>query len=239
MRGCLFTLLLGAVAVALVVTIGIPAVAAGALTAGIRTAGLQADDLTVTVASDPPTNLLGLKADRVRVRATHATFRGLGIGGMDVTLRGVSLVDRTADAVAGRLTDVTIANVGGQPLDLASVSLAGGGDTVTAQATIPGAQATTLIGDAISTNLGVTPTSVRLVAPDRVVVRTASQAVTARLSVNAGGDLVAVVEDGPLAGSSTTLLHAGEDVPMRLTAVTVTPAGDLRLDGDLTIGLLG
>ena len=239
MRGCLFTLLLGVIAIALVVTVGIPAVAAGALTAGIRSAGLQADDLTVNVISEPPTDLLGLKADRVRVRATHATFRGLGIGGMDVTLLGVSLIDRTADAVTGRLTGVTVANVGGQPLDLAAVLLAGGGDTVTAQTTIPGAEATTLIGDAISTGLGVTPTSVRLVSPDRVVMRVAAQTVTARLSVNAGGDLVAVVEGGPLAATSTTLLHAGEDVPMRLTAVTVTPAGDLRLDGDLTIGLLG
>jgi hypothetical protein len=238
-RGCLFTLLLGIVAIALIVTIGIPAVVAGALTAGIRTAGLQADDLTVDVSSEPPTDLLGLRADRVRVRATHATFRGLGIGGMDVTLLGVSLLDRTADSVAGRLTDVMMANVDGQSLDLASVSLAGGGDAITAQTTIPGRQAASLIGDAISTELDVTPASVQLVAPDRVVVKTAGQAVTARLSVDAGGDLVAVVQGGPLAGTSVTLLHAGADVPMRLTAVTVTPAGDLRLDGDLTIGLLG
>ena len=69
--------LAAAVAIAVVVTVGLPAVAAGVLTAGVTAAGLQADDTTVTVESDPPTDLLGLHADRVRVRATDATFRGL------------------------------------------------------------------------------------------------------------------------------------------------------------------
>ena len=80
MRGCLFTLLLGAIVIGLFVVVVLPAIAAGALTAGVEAAGLQSDDTIVTVSSDPPTDLLGLHADQVRIRATDATFRGLEIG---------------------------------------------------------------------------------------------------------------------------------------------------------------
>ena len=81
MRGCLFTLLLGAVAIALLVTIGLPQVYAGVLTGALSAAGLHADDTTVHVASDPPTDLLGLHADTVTVTATDATFRGMRMRG--------------------------------------------------------------------------------------------------------------------------------------------------------------
>ena len=57
------------------------------VTAAVTAAGLQADDTTVTVSSDPPTDLIGLHADRVRVRATDATFRDLAIGELDLVLR--------------------------------------------------------------------------------------------------------------------------------------------------------
>lgn len=238
MRGCLFVIALGAVVVAFAVVVGLPAVVAGALTAGVTAAGLQAADTTVTVTSDPPTDLVGLHADRVRIRATHATFRGLEIGALDVTLRDVAIVDRTAAVVDGRLADVVVPNVGGRPLALASIALSGGGDTVTAVTTIPAAQATTLIANAVEGDLGTRPSSVSIKAPDQATV-TLSIAVHARLSVTATGDLVARVMDGPAAGQEVTLLRGGEDLPIRLTGVTVTAAGDLRLSGELSVSLLG
>jgi len=70
MRGCLFTLLLGAAAVALLVTIGLPQVYAGVVTGALTAAGLHSDDTTVHVESDPPTDLLGFHADTVTVSAT-------------------------------------------------------------------------------------------------------------------------------------------------------------------------
>src|SRR3712207_6564173 len=133
MRGCLFTLLLAGVVGALVVVIGLPQVFAGLLTSGVTAAGLQADDTTVTVRSDPPTDLLGLHADVVRIRATDATYRELRIGALDVELRDVALGARTAGAVTGRLRDVTVATAGSRAVRLSSITIAGGADRVTAR----------------------------------------------------------------------------------------------------------
>ena len=238
MRGCLFVIALGVVTVALVVVVGLPALFAGVLTAGVTAAGLQSDDTTVTVTSDPPTDLVGLRADRVRVRATDATFRGLEIGALDVTLGDVAIVDRTAGSVDGRLTDVVVPNVGAREVRLTSITLGGGGEVVTATTTVEAAQAERLVGDALEAELGTRPASVTLTAPDRISVNVGG-AVHGRLSVTAAGDLVVTVSDGPTAGQSITLLRGGEDLPIRLTSVRVTAGGGMRLAGELAVGLLG
>ncbi len=236
MRGCLFTIGLAAVVVALVVFIGLPAVAAGVLTAGVKAAGLQADDITVSVSADPPWNLLSLHADRVRVRATSATFRGLHIGALDVTLLDASILDRSAASVAGRLTGVTVPNVAGQPLGLGAVNLAGGGGQVTATTTVAVADAQALVAAEVAsvTGAAVPASAVHLSAPDKVVVKSA-RLLTATLSVDGSGDLVATA-DGI---APVTLLRAGEDVPMKVTSVRVDAAGNVVLAGDLVVSLLG
>ncbi|MCJ7709631.1 MAG: hypothetical protein MUQ32_02265 [Chloroflexi bacterium] len=238
MRGCLFTLLLGAIVLGFAVVVGLPAAASAVLTGAITAAGLQADDTTVGVASDPPTDLLGLHADRVRIRATDATFHDLEIGELDVTLGDVAIIDRTVETVEGTLAGVTVPDVGGRPLALAEVTLVGGGETITASTTVDGAAAEALLADAIEAESGVRPSSGTLSAPDRVAARM-GVVVHARLRVNAAGDLVAKVLDGPEAGRSLTLLRGGDDLPIHLTGARVTTAGDLRLTGDLEIGLLG
>ena len=238
MRGCLFTLLLGAIVLVFGIYVGLPAAASAVLTAGITAAGLQADDTTVTVTSVPPTDLLGLRADRVRVQATHATFQGLGIGSLDVVLGDVAIADRTAGKVDGELADVTVPDVGGRPLALTAITLSGGGEKVSASTTIGGVEAEALLADAIEAQLGVRPTAVTLSAPDRVAVRV-GVVVHARLAVSRAGDLEAEILDGPEAGRVLTLLGAGGNLPIHLTTVRVTDAGDLRLSGDLDIGLIG
>jgi hypothetical protein len=162
-RGCLFTIALGVVVVAFIVLVGLPAVAAGVLTAGVA-AGLQAADTTVTVSSDPPTDLIGMHADRVRVRATDATFRGLEIGALDVTLEDVAMIDRTAGAVDGRLTDVVVPNVGAREVRLGTITLSGGGEVVTATTTIAAEQAERLIADALEAQLGTRPSGLTMSA---------------------------------------------------------------------------
>jgi hypothetical protein len=236
-RGCLFTVALAAVVMALIVVVGLPAVAAGLLTAGVRAGGLQASDTVVTVTADPPWDLLELRATRVRVRATHATFRGLQIGALDVTLLDVSVLGRTAGAVGGRLTGVTVPDVAGQPLALGAIDLGGGGGRVTASTTIAAGDARALVAAEIAavTGVDVPATAVRLAAPDKVVVKD-GLTVTARLSVDAAGNVVATAPDIP----AVTLLRAGEDVPITFTSVRVVDAaGDLALAGTLSVGLLG
>jgi hypothetical protein len=237
-RGCLFTLLLGAALIAIFVVIGLPAIAAGAITAGVQAAGLQSDDTVVTVTSDPPTDLLGLHADRVRIRATDATFRGMTIGSLDLTLHDLHLVDRTAAAVDGTLDDVVATGAGGHDLTLDSVEVTGGGDTITATTTIPAAQVEGLIADGIEAKLGARPTDVRLAPPDRLTVELVI-AVKGRFVVSDDGALQVRVTNGPAAGQVVTLLDADSGLPMRLTSATVTAEGDLELTGDLAVSLLG
>lgn len=239
MRGCLFTLLLGAVVIALVVTIGLPQVAAGLLTSAVTAAGLEADDTTVTVSSDPPTDLIGLQADRVRIRATDATFRGLRIGALDLELQDVAILARTAAEVDGRLTDVVVENIGGREVELAEITVSGDEDGVRAATTVPAATARRLVADAVAREVGVQPDSVTLSSPNRIAVEASGVEVDGTLDVDADGNLRVIVDDSPLGGGDIVLLRGGEDLPIHLTGIRVTQDGDLRLTGDLAIGILG
>jgi hypothetical protein len=238
MRGCLFTLALGAVLLALLVVVGLPAVAEGLLTAGLTAGGLQSDDTTVTVRSDPPTDLVGMHADHVRVLATDATFRDLEIGRLDVNLGDVAILARTAGTIEGTLTDVAVPLEGGS-LTLDEIAIQGDDEHITATTVVPGAQVKALMTHAIEEQTGVRPSSVTLTSPDRVAIKTSvGLEVQGRLAVTEAGDLV-VRAEGPLAGQDIVLLQGGGPLPIQLTGVRVTPAGALRLTGDLAISLLG
>jgi len=238
MRGCLFTLLLGAVAIALLVTIGLPQVYAGVVTGALTAAGLHADDTTVHVESDPPTELLGLHADTVTVSATDATFREMHIGSLDLNLHGVAVLDRTAKAVDGTLSDVTVTLSDGGAITLDEIKVAGTPDAIRATTVVDGAEAESLIADAVEQRTGTRPASVSLRAPDRLTVDV-GVTVTGTLDVNAAGDLVVRLTDDPAGIGELVLLHGTKDLPISLTDVQVTKAGDLRLVGDLSIGILG
>ncbi len=237
MRGCLFTLLVGAIVVGFVVVVGLPLIAAGIITGGLTAAGLQSDDTKVTVSSNPPTDLLGLHADSVRITATDATFRGMRIGRLDLALGDVRVLERTAGAVDGSLDAVTV-TVGKDTVTLSSIDLLGAGDAITATTTIPNAEAEALIADAVERELGTRPTSITLATPDVLTVKAGITA-TGRLAVTRAGDLVVQADAGPLGTLQAVLLQGGDDLPIRLTSVKVTKAGDVKLVGDLSIGLLG
>jgi hypothetical protein len=238
-RGCLFTLLLGAIVGGFVIVVGLPAAAAGILTAGLSTAGLVADDTTVTVASDPPTDLLGLRADTVRVTATKATFRGMEIGALDLALGDVQVLERKAGSVDGELTNVTVTAAGGQRVTLEQITLLGGLDGITTTTVIPNGQAEHLIAAAVEAQTGRRPTSVTLRAPDRVSFTLGGTKVAGRFAVTPDGDLVVRGDPGLTQGREIVLVRGGDDLPIELTSVKVTASGSLRLTGDLSIGILG
>jgi hypothetical protein len=239
MRGCLFTLLLGAIVVGFIVVVGLPAVAAGLLTAGLAGAGLNAADTTVTVNSDPPTDLLGLHADTVHVTATNATFRGLEIGSLDLTLGDVAVLERTAGAVDGELTDVTIHATGGEQVKLDRITLQGTTKGITTTTVVPNAEAEALIADAVEKQTGTRPSSVTLTAPDGLAVKVGGQTIKGTFAINGKGDLVVRGTTGAAAGTEIPLVRGGEDLPIELTSVKVTSDGGLRLTGNLSIGILG
>jgi hypothetical protein len=236
-RGCLFTLLIAGVVLVLVVFLGLPAVASGLVTGGLTAAGLQADDTTVTVQANPPTDLLSGRADRVVVRATDAQFRGLGIGSLDLTLEEVDILGRTAGSVDGTLTDVTLPPEAGGAR-LRTVAIGGSGDDLTASTVISKADAEALIADAAERATGTRPTKVTLTGPDRLTVSANGGTIKGRIRA-VGGDIVVAITDGPGAGTDVVMLRGGDDLPMDITSVKVTDAGGLRIDGDLAIGLLG
>ena len=78
----------------------------------------------------------------------------------------------------------------------------------------------------------------RLEAPDRLVVK-AGVKITGRLAVTRGGTLVLRLDGPAKDGAPIVLLRGGEDIPIALTSVLVTDAGDLQLTGDLVVDLLG
>lgn len=239
MRGCLFTLLLGAIVIGFIIVVGLPAIAAGVLTAALTGAGLNATDTTVTVTSDPPTDLVGLRADTVHVTATDADFRGMQIGSLDIVLGDVAILDRTAGAVDGQLDDVTVRAAGGERVTIDRITIGGTLDRLTTTTVIPNAEAEALIADAVEAQTGTRPTGVTLSAPDGLAVKVGGQTIKGTFAVNGKGDLVVRATSGPVADTEIVLIRGGEDLPVELTSVKVTKDGGLRLAGDLSIGLLG
>ena len=95
----------------------------------------------------------------------------------------------------------------GRDLTLQTITVSGGGDTITATTTIPAAEVEGLIADTIEQQLGARPTDVRLAAPDRLTVELVV-AVKGRFVVSDAGDLQVRITNGPVAGQVVTLLDA-------------------------------
>ena len=237
MSGCLFTLALGAVVIFLALTLGLPALAEGLVGGALSAAGLQADDTRVDVTTEPTTELLTLHADRVRVTATKATFRGMEIDRFDLTLGDVALLDRTAGTVDGELSGVTVTDLPGGPVTLRQLTISGGGDAINAATTVPNADVEALIADGVERSTGARPSAIGLAAPDLVTVKVAGTTTHAQLVVTDTGNLALLAKDGPAAGSQETLLRGGQDLPVKLTQVKVTSSGDLKVSGRLSVGL--
>jgi hypothetical protein len=225
-RGCLTSFFVLIALLLVACWLFLPAIASGAVDRGLGLAGFDGRDRRVTIGASPPLELVALHADSVRVQATDASYRGLRIGTVDVTLHDVALLDRTAGSINGTLTTVQFTTADGTPITVASIGLSGSGTAVDATIALSAAQVRTIAAAALERSVGATPTKITLVAPDRATVVVGGRSASGRLIVDAGGGLVFQPADGsgPLAGP-IDLIRPGPDVPLRLRSISVGPSG--------------
>lgn len=228
MRGCLFTLALLVVLAAAAVWFALPPLVGTLAQGALVAAGLSADELTVSVSSDPPPKLLTLRADEVRIVASHARYRGLEAAGVDVTLRDVRLADRTFGRIVGSLDLVDLTSAAGGPdLLVPHVGLDGTSKKIRASMTIPAATAEALASTAITRTTGITPGRIAFGAPDRIRIDAGGLQVEARLAVSATGTLTLEPPKGGPIGAVAVFTPAA-DAPFTLESVRV-------VDGDLMV----
>jgi hypothetical protein len=238
MRGCLWVIVLGVLVIVGGTWLAGPSVAGAIVHTGLTTGGIEADDLTVTVEAEPRWELLGGRADRIRITGTRARLRGMTVGRLDVDLREVGLVDRRAGRVRGRLDDVVVSNeavAGG--LTIVRIELAGG-SPIEATVQVAEAEVSRLIADDIRAKLDRPPDEVALVTPDRLRIQVDALTLEGRLAVDATGSLVLRVDGaaGDLIGD--IVLVEGGTMPVELESASVRE-GRLVLVGALETGLIG
>jgi hypothetical protein len=202
-----------------------PTVAAGLVSAGLGTAGFASSDKNVTVIADPPIELLTLRADKVHLVATDATFAGLRMGSVDLVLGGVGLMGRQADSVEGTLTGVRVPTVLGATATISSVALSGPSSDLRAILTLAAADVRALASAAVEAQMGSTPTKVTLTAPDKVAVVASGLNVRGRLIVDAKGGLVFVPTSPAGFSGPIDLIRPGPKEPLRLTSIVLRPTG--------------
>ena len=227
MRGCLVTLALLVGIVLAATWLVLPPVAGTLAQGALVAAGFNADAMTVTVNADPPPRLLGLRADRVRVQATNATFRGLEALDVDLVLHDVRLLDRTFGSIEGTLRHVTTTDGSGAGVTIPIAVVSGTPDRIQATMTFPASDAEELAADAVRKAIGLAPSRVVLTAPDRVRVEAGGLAINARITVDAQGVLKLVPPSGaPIA--ALTLFEPGPDAPYTIESFRIH-------DGDLIV----
>lgn len=228
MRGCLFTLALLVVLAAAATWFVLPPLMGTLAQGALVAAGLSADQMTVSVSSDPPPELLGLRADRIRIQATDARYRGLEASDVDLTLRDVRLLDRTFGRIDGTLGAVTIPGPSGAPpITIPGAKLSGDAEEVRATLTIPAATVDALAAAAVVRAIGIQPSRVVVAAPDRVRIEAAGLAIQGRLAVNDAGALMLVPPAGAPLGA-VAIVQPGPDDPWKVESFSI-------VDGDLTI----
>jgi hypothetical protein len=220
-RGLLVILGLAAAVLILLALVGLPTLATVVIRQGVVASGLDAPDLVVTVTAEPPTDLLGLHADVITITGTDATWGETSVDRLRVTLDDVDLAGRRAGSVDGVLAGVAApAGAGsGDELAIERIDLSGGGSDVRADVRIGTQVAEDFIARRMQEEVGISPTLVRLSAPDRLAIGVGPVTVDGRLVIGADGSLR--LETGVALVPSLTLIDPGS-LPIELTSVAVT-----------------
>ena len=224
MRGCLFTLVALVAVVAVLLWLALPPLAGTLVQGALVAGGLEATTTVVTVTADPPPRLLTLKADEVVVHATNASIHGLSAADLKVTLHDVDLLDRTFSRIDGTLRGVRLPDAAGTGPGIPLVELSGTPGAVRATMTLSAADAQALGTSAVERAIGITPSSVRLTAPDRVRIRLGGQTVDGRLAVRPDGSLV-LVPPANLSKDPITVLAADPGLGLEVLSFRVVDGG--------------
>jgi hypothetical protein len=230
MRGCLGVLLLTVAVIVAGAWFGGPRLAGVVVEGALDVAGFDARTRTVQVDSDPPLEILAGRADRVVIGADDVVIEDLDADRLDVTLFDVDLVARTFGSIQGRLRTVVLTAGDGSATEAETVDLLGPADDVLATVRVAGGVVDRLGRDAISRQEGLSPDSVTLEAPNRIVFTIGPARVTGLLAVDSSGTLSATLE---APGNRVITLLAPDD-PFTLTGVLVEDA-DLLLAGRIDL----
>lgn len=228
MRGCLTSFFILIALVVVATWLFASTVTAGLISAGLGGAGLQSADRQVTVSADPPIELLTLHADAVHLQATDATFAGLHMAKVDVTLTGVGLLGRQADSVVGTLTGVrlpTLLSDDASTLTVDSIGLSGPSSDLRAILTLSAAAIRSMVSAAVQSELGAPATKVTLTAPDKVAVVTSGVSVRGRLVVDGSGGLAFLVASPPGLVGTLAIIRPSPAQPLHFTSVALRSSG--------------
>jgi hypothetical protein len=224
MRGCLVTIVVLLLVMGGAAWFLLPPLAGVVAEGALVGAGFDADTSTVTVGSDPPLRLLTLRADSLRVRATNVAFRGVQAASADITLGDVAVLDRSFKTLKGSLKGVRFKPEHGPEVGIPLVELNGTPARIRATLTLPAADAEALAVAAVENAVGITPSSVRLTAPDRVQLTAGGLTVNARLAVGADGTLVLKAPSGSNLGS-IDIISPSPELPIRIESFDIVDGG--------------
>ena len=236
MRGCLSVLLLALLFAAAGFWFGGRPAAAFLIDTGLTSGGFTARERQVEVEADPPFELIGGRADSVRLRASGTEFRaGLSAEDLDMTLTAVDILGGSFEEVTGDLSGVALEEPGGGgAIGPFEIEVDGPADAAEVAALLPADALLPLLRGVIETAVGVQPGELRLEAPDLVTFTLGPAGSRARILVEGGDLAVRVAIPG---GQPVTLRLLDPPAAFRLATARVGTDG-LRLTGELDVAAL-
>src|SRR3954452_7366168 len=230
MRGCLSVLVLGLVFVLGVTWVAGPLLAGAVVERVLAGSGFAGQATSVTVAANPPLELLAGHADRLDVRSRNARVGRLDAERLAITLSDVDLLSRRVGHVDGRLDGVTMRAADGSTVKARSIRLLGPANDATATVTISGTVVEGLAREEIRSQLGLIANDVRLVQPGLIRFTLAGIPAEGRFEVDETGALNVVAD---IVGEARfRIVEAGD--PLKLRSAVVD-GSDVVLVGTLDV----
>jgi hypothetical protein len=228
-RGCLSVMVLAIVFIVAGAWLAGPPAAALVVEAGLSAAGFHGTDTSVTVAADPPLEVLTAHADRVEIESNDVTVRQFGAARLSLTLTDADLLNRRFGHVEGTLDDATLQGSGGSSLKATSVELSGDPSAAAMTVRVARDELSAMALEMIGQQLGVDVETVKFSSPDRVSFSAGRTTIAGRLVIHEGGLAMTVNLPG---AQRIDLIEASPG--FRLTKVSVGTE-EMVLDGVLDV----